>query len=262
MRHWTLIIFLLLAVRIAGWQDEPTEAAPFDSPIPMAGTHKIYIPLISYASSKKCAAIGEVDQIEQVKQLNSNCTYVYWGYTYTGTVEVINMLKQGDPLALTNNSQYFLGWNEPDLSGLTPQAAAALWPLAVASNPSKQAVSPAPSDLHPEWLEQFLMLINHKPDVLAIHCYKIVVECERIIGQVIGYADQYGIGAVWVTEFGYQGVDWQAQAQSLIDWMNAQPKIKRFYWFAAAADGYWSGQNLIDSTGQLTDKGTFYKAIK
>lgn len=256
-KHLTLIVFLLLALRIAGWQDAEA-AAPFASPV---REYKVYMPILSYAPSKKCVAIGEVSQIGQVNQLDTNCTYVYWNYTYTGTVEVINMLKVGYPVTLTNNSRYFLGWNEPDLEGLTPQAAAALWPKAIAANPSKLAVSPAPSHRNPDWLAQFLPLIERKPDVLAIHCYQTTLECERIIGQVIGYADQYGIGSVWVTEFGYQGADWQTQAQTLIDWMNAQDKIKRFYWFSIGYGGYWAGQDLIEA-GQLTDKGIYYKGVQ
>lgn len=257
MRHWTLVIFLLLVIRVAGWQDASIEAA---TPI-VARDYKVYIPMFMLAPSKKCVAISEIEQIGQVGKLDTNCTYVYWPYVYTGTVEVSNMLKWGDPLTLTNNSQYWFGWNEPDLQGITPQMAASLWDKAVVANRGKKSVSPAPSHLHPEWLESFLLLVEHKPDVLAIHCYATVIECKQIIGKIIALADRYDLD-VFVTELGYQGTNWLEQAQTLIDWLYAQWRIKRFYWFSLIGNGYWSGQNLIDPiSGQLTDKGKFYKEL-
>ena len=91
-------------------------------------------------------------------------------------------------------------------------------------------VSPAPSELHPEYLELVWNAYteaypNETPhwNALAIHCYASVEKCKDIIGQVIGYAKKWHIpGGVKVTEWGSADPEY---VKELGRWMILNPDI-------------------------------------
>jgi hypothetical protein len=255
---------------------------------------KTYLPVVAnnYRTSKKCVGLSSGFSIEKMLTLGTRCTYVYSpgvsdlpGIEYAGMVHI-------DAITVTGSAPYFFGFNEPDLGRfgggdpVTPQEAAEIWPRVVAANQGKLAVSPAPSHLHPEWLAQFYQAHQArwgyppKLDVLAIHCYGVADFCIGIVSRTIGYAEQWNIPQVWVTEFAFSGAwqnkyppnaTWQSEAQRFIGWMDDQPRIGRYYWWAMMYDtddpqqwwNYgWKTQLYDWNTGALNERGIFYQSLR
>ncbi|CAG0933649.1 hypothetical protein TFLX_03155 [Thermoflexales bacterium] len=292
-RAGTGVLFGLIGLVLALF-DLPapsTIGTPFVSPLPTA--HRVHLPLLTihYRQSKKCVGLSSGFDVEKMLALGVRCTYVYSpGVGDIPGVEYAGMVRYPDLITVTGTVPYFFGFNEPDLysptTGVTPQQAAEIWPRVISANPGKRAISPAPSHLHPEWLEQFYaahqMRWGYPPklDVLAIHCYGGSEFCKVIVTQVIGYAAQWHVNEVWVTEFAFTnvwqssypaGATWRSEAQSFVDWMNAQPVITRFYWWAMMYDSedqnqwwnyHWYTQLYDWFTGELNERGQFYQSVR
>lgn len=195
-----------------------------------------------------------------------------WGATQAG-------------LPVSGSSAYLLGFNEPDIAtqaNLTAQEAAALWPHIEDNYSDRLLVSPAPSHLDVAWLQRFrnayIAQHGHAPrlDALAVHCYGGYIGCRAKIEQVTQYAESWNIeGGVWVTEFATPPCLFAsdeialAQARQLIQWMQAEPRVARYAWFANRIDGneWWSPRMdcitpLFDPFGALTQWGEMYKGDK
>jgi hypothetical protein len=252
---------------------------------------RMHFPIVAnnHRQSKKCVALSIGYDTAKMLELGARCTYVYGSkpadFSNVG-IEVLGMVYP-DAITVTGSAPYFMGYNEPDLGlGITPQMAAEMWPQIIAANPGKMAVSPGVSEIHPEWLDQFyqahLSRWGYPPklDALAIHCYKNAEVCIRIVSQVIGYAERWGVPQVWVTEFAFSdvwqinypaGATWQSEARRFIDWMDAQPRITRYYWWALAYDSDepkqwwnygWFTQLYDWHAGGLNERGRFYQSIR
>lgn len=274
-----LVLFLLAAC---------SPVAPeFVSPM-VIPKFKVYLPVVlnDYRQSKKCVALSEGFEASRMVELGSRCTYSYNPHSQMlpGGIEMLGMVKYPGELKVAGNADIILGFNEPD-GHIAPAQAAEVWPQVIASNPGKTVVSPAPSHLYPGWLAEFyaahLMRWRTAPklDALAIHCYSSADECIRIVSQVVAYAKAWGIPQVWVTEFAFSsewqsaypaGSTWQSEATKFIDWMNAQPLITRYYWWAMSYDKtnqaqWWSygwPTSLYDwTTKQMTERGRFYQGF-
>lgn len=186
-------------------------------------------------------------------------------------------LRNGASIA--SDSLYILGFNEPDLNQdpLTPEQAAILWRELEGYLPTKKLVSPAVSHLHPEWLEEFYnayrIHYGEPPRLhgLAIHCYLFdAAQCKTVINQVIGYANDWQVTSVWVTEFairdqpGMSKEQALAESRELIEWMQAHPKVTHYAWFPSGTLGgeWWAefGTYLTDETGRMTEWGLMYAA--
>jgi hypothetical protein len=275
-----LILILLLAI---GWPIEPSSANG-------QGEYNIYFPSINKSPNKRCAATSilyfqdKTLSIQQLKDLGINCSYLYTQATsFTDTsIKMSGTIgwNDSDTTNLGGTSGYFLGWNEPDLNpNVTLAAAATKWKTVVESNASIVPVSPGPSHIHPEWLlnwrNQYITTWGVPPALgaLAIHCYGTPATCQNVVSQVIGYADAWGIPEVWVTEFAFTPAwssTWEKDAETFIAWMEAQPKIKYYFWWAVAYPDddpccpWASGFNtqLFDwDTGEITELGEFYRAV-
>lgn len=265
------------------------------SPLPPPRLFRIYVPLMmsEWRQSKKCAGVSGRLDLKEFEILGVHCTYTYWPTSRIEQgVEIAGVVQYPSGITVTGDVPYFLGFNEPDLSRfgggapVTPQMAAEIWPAVIAANPNKLAVSPAPSHKHPEWLAEFYAAhvarwgYAPKLDVLAIHCYESATVCINVVRQVIGYAERWDVPQVWVTEFAFtdawQGAylptsTWQIEARTFIGWMDAQPRITRYYWWAMSYDednpAEWWSYNwqtyLVDwHTGQLNERGRFYQAVR
>ncbi len=183
---------------------------------------------------------------------------------------------------LGGNSQWILGFNEPDSSSqsnLTPSQAASLWRQIEQKYPSRKLVSPAPSSANPNWLVSFhdayVAAYGTPPrlDALAVHCYVWPVSaCITQTQMFETWATSWGTPEVWVTEFSFQTSAPRSQAQAIqdgqtyINWMESNdPMVTRFAWFASKIQGteWWAIPDfytpLVDwNTGQLTAFGTMY----
>jgi len=169
------------------------------------------------------------------------------------------------PAPIGGNSNWLMLFNEPDLIlPITPSQAAILYHRLLPIIADRKVVAPAPSELHINWLPEFrqahIDTYTEPPrlDALAAHCYKqSAAQCQALVEQFITWADQWGVPEVWVTEFSFTD---PAQAHTFITWMNANPRVTRYAWFANRLPAtHVSDAPLLDwDTGHLTPWGTMY----
>ena len=188
--------------------------------------------------------------------------------------------KQDVCKPVTGDSRWLLGFNEPDRSNqanLSPDEAARLWHDVARCYPDHLLVGPSVSHPAIMWLEQFygayLHKFGQKPvlDALAVHCYaNSADECMHVVRAVIALAERWNVGGgVWVTEFAFwpthertleEALD---EARAFIAWMDAEPGVVRYAWFAARMKGdeWWMGPYTplaeFDGGG-LTAYGSMY----
>jgi hypothetical protein len=180
---------------------------------------------------------------------------------------------------LGGNSDWVLGFNEPDLqSNITPSQAATLWRQIEQKYPSRKLVAPAPSGANPTWVVSFynayVSAYGTAPrlDALAVHCYAwYASQCISHTQQFESWANSWGVPEVWVTEFSFSPTSPSSpsralqEGQTFISWMMSDPKVTRYAWFASKMQGteWWiSGYfitPLIDwNSGQPTSFGNMY----
>ena len=165
-----------------------------------------------------------------------------WG---TGDVEA----------TLTGNSGWVMGFNEPDRldqSNMTVTQVVQNWHRIEERFPAPtyKLLAPAYSQdaygsTNPiaDMRQAFYDAYGYYPrlDGLAVHCYMpFATDCENFITtNFINRMSEFGASEIWVTEFssnvlqcGSESGAW-AQGGALIDWMQQQPQITHFAWFAA-----------------------------
>jgi len=177
---------------------------------------------------------------------------------------------------VSGDAAWIMFYNEPEneyQSDVDPAPAATDWPVLLRTYPGRRYVSPGCYSV--EWLEEWLPLVEVKPDALAAHCYMMMGGeggCKSHLERFIALAAQYGIGEVWVTEFAYvpiSGEGYDAAVAWMLDitaWMEVQPMITRYAWFELAYTGAepWAwgtdrNTSLVDyDTGRLTKLGCAY----
>jgi hypothetical protein len=176
-----------------------------------------------------------------------------------------------------------LGFNEPDRpdqANLTAYEAARAWPDVEDLAGERMLVGPAISHEGLAWLPAFYqahrVLWGHPPRMdggLAVHCYlDDARQCQAVVQQVIGYAEDWDLPGVWVTEFMFW--PWspakEAQARAFIGWMEQEPRVLGYAWFPTRLEcGAWSWDQsclfadnaLITVDGQLTAWGRMYASV-
>ncbi len=255
-------------------------------------TPRAYFPIVMNGyeipaiSTKKCVGLGSGFDEAKVSNLGAWCTYFYGPNVPSSTTLSITGMINKDNLSTTGNSGYFMGWNEPDLTdpnwSMTPTRAAELWPMAVEANPGKLPVAPGisqgvgwriPSGI--DWLRQFydehVRLWGRPPELqaLSIHCYyDTAAQCIALVQQIIDLAQEWGVPEVWVTEFAFwRSTDWEEQTRQFVSWMESEPMITRYFWWALTykGDEPWAqgfATQLYDyTTGLLTEFGEFYRQL-
>jgi hypothetical protein len=179
-------------------------------------------------------------------------------------------------------SDWLMGFNEPDMprqSNLTPERAARLWHEVRLTYPERSAVCPAPSQLHPEWIEQFwtfyVKLYDRLPcEALAVHgYYPAASDLIVLVQYYVGLAQGWGVPEVWVTEWaipvcltGSMEVA-LTESQKVADWLEAEPMVTRYAWFIdyQDPDAWWYPSNaacdtsLLTKGGQMTEYGQWYE---
>ena len=226
--------------------------------------------------------------------------WVYdWGMNpkiCNSAIESIPMIRDASQWAQTKqvggNSQWILGFNEPDLcpdqACLTPAQAVPLWREIEARFPNKKLVAPVPSQLHLDWLIQFrnLYIATYgappRFNALAAHWYGFrYAEAKTVLNWYKARANEFGVAEVWLTEFsipvldnntcgGITQVDALNEAQKLITDLDADAMITRYAWYAPRIDTNDPLQTLgtsqcnaplLDLTGKtLTNWGIMYRA--
>lgn len=254
--------------------------------IKVSQTYTYYLPLVVGPSSIRPPA-SAVSQKKGVGLTHSLCAdrFGTWGYDWSGNppkcaIETVPMAWGGLP-GIISDSKWLMGFNEPDLasqSNMTPEYAASLWVDIETIYQDRKLVSPAPSDQHPNWLAQFRSAYiaqngrAPKLDALGVHCYLWTAnDCINLVKQYEAQASVWGVPEIWVTEFSFmtqnqrtQEQAWQEDAK-FIQWMESEPMIKRYAFFAARIYGTepWAfpvgwNTSLLNQDGTLTFWGLRY----
>jgi hypothetical protein len=193
-------------------------------------------------------------------------------YSCPGTEAVPILLSGHEGQQLGGNSQFLMGWNEPDLNNLEPETAAVMWHDVIEqSYPHERLIAPGISQYGIPWLVEFyntyLGLYEHPPrlEALSIHCYG-GTECIAIFQSAIALSNAWDIDGVWITEYASPAC-WIglpaaiAQGRQVLDWAFSNPKVKRFAWWdnrSSWPDDPWVAP-LFTSEGELTAWGWLYR---
>jgi len=260
----------------------------------------VFLPLVTMnlppVSSKKglAWAYQYCDDAISVRAL-----WVYdWGMTTkvcNANIESVPMVRDADQWAhskqVGGNSQWILGFNEPDLcpdqACLTPAQAVPLWHEIEAQFPNKKLVAPVPSQLHLNWLVDFrndyIATYGTPPrfDALAMHWYGFrYTDAKALINWYEARASEFGVSQLWLTEFAFPAPDtdscngWTedmviSDAEKLITDLDNDPMIARYAWYAPRIDfndplltpSTHCGAPLLNFTGTtLTNWGVMYRA--
>jgi hypothetical protein len=195
------------------------------------------------------------------------------------------MIESAADMAMINmlggNSNWIMGFNEPDLRGLSPYDAAGHWHTIKNTHPTRKLLAPAPSGSTNglSWLIQFRTEYYSRYqewprlDGLAVHCYKwYAYECVNFVQSFIDQANAWQVPEVWVTEFSFSPTNPSSspgalqEQQTFINWLETKSEIKRYAWFASRMEGdeWWAMDchitPLVDwDTSQPTSFGNTYR---
>jgi hypothetical protein len=292
--------FLLLQSPTPSVVAAPPQAPKVVSPmlLPMVGVRISAAPSIPSPTKPHSASMfGIVDL--------SNCNDVtalkaVWAYDYSpfpqpcAGVESVPMIQSATNSQLVSNaggnSQWLLGFNEPDLSGWarqTPQQGAVNWKQIEQWYPNRLLVSPSPGAWAvydgQNWLRDFRTAYNAtygrmpRIDALGVHVYfTLATDAINRVEEAIRMSDAWGAQGVWVTEF---GMPWGScgsnsseltEERKFLDYLNGNPKVLRYSWFGSHVnlvprpDWYpsdWCDMSLIDN-GALTPLANVYMASR
>ena len=261
----------------------------------------IFLPFVTMAlppvSSKKGLA-WTYQYCEDASSMRAQWVYD-WGMhpkICNSSLESIPMVRDADQWSRSKqvggNSEWILGFNEPDLcpdqACLTPAQAIPLWHEIETQFPNKKLVAPVPSQLHLNWLVAFragyISTYGTPPrfDALAMHWYGFRYDdAKALIDWYKARATEFGVSELWLTEFAFPVTDtgscggWtqantMSDAEKLIVDLDSDPMITRYAWFAPRIDPSdpmlvlgtaQCGGPLLDFTGKtVTNWGTMYRA--
>lgn len=233
----------------------------------------IYIPLMATHRSKIGIAPGGY-QPGDLDRLQAAWTYRWNNQWYTDTIPAwVDMLWSDRYLYMPIRSDVILGFNEPDRAdqaNMTPEQGAIAWRLILTLYPTRTLISPAPSQLHPEWLwqmvDEYQRLYYERPrfDGIAVHYYAGPdtptfaqwMQARRTDEQLHGYDVP-----LWVTETGACGIDEVEAFREMAAFVEATDWIERAAWYKLRADYYDTRvcSTMIDERGELTPLGEMYR---
>ena len=171
---------------------------------------------------------------------------------------------------LGHSSEWVMLFNEPDLiRPISSRRGAELTHALLPFLEGRKVLSPAPSEGGLTWLpayrQWYIDLYGRPPpmDALAVHCYNNTsAQCIALAEQVIGWAVEWGVPEVWVTEFAFFDSSAMGEAQSFIRWMTQEPMITRYAWYTnrLLPDKWGATSTLLEfDTGALTPRGPMYR---
>lgn len=178
------------------------------------------------------------------------------------------------------SSGFLLGFNEPDLFGMTPLSGAQKWREIETLAADIQLVSPAPSQHDPDWLwrmvDEYQARYGKRPrfDAIAWHIYtNAPTVAKEYLTKRHDEASQHGYNVeVWVTE--WAGVCTapdplngnERMVREMIPWFEDTEWIERYAWFASRiredepwGQGWHSCSLVNPNTGKLTELGNLYR---
>lgn len=202
--------------------------------------HNLFIPII-ISPINKFGVAGGTEQ--STKIIGASWFYTWSSANNAQSVEFVPMIWDETHIndEIISNSDYILGFNEPDLSGqanISPVEAAKYWKIIEEKYSNKKLISPAVSHLHKEWLLEFrdsyYNLYNEYPrlDGIAFHCYlPSANECINLGKYFINLANNWNVKEIWCTEFAFLEVynkDYKNQINIFISWLESEQMIERY----------------------------------
>ncbi|KAJ3279088.1 hypothetical protein HK104_001785 [Borealophlyctis nickersoniae] len=195
--------------------------------------------------------------------LPANLEYVAMQRTASNIDQLATYMK-------TNKAKCLLGFNEPDLEGMSVATAVSLWRKYIQPHSSRgiRLGSPAPTNGPNglKWLDQFLAnCAQCHVYFVAVHWYGISIDnFKQHITSAYNIAKKrLGPNAkVWVTEFASQTKD-TAQQRAFFDaalkWLDQQGFVERYSWFGAMRGNVVSpAAAMMAPGGGLTALGKAY----
>lgn len=280
-----VVVYGLVAWGIGKWERRQV-AAPVCPGAAGQAQNRVYMPFVTNAYSppgKK--GVGDTYNVCEAAELVGADYRYNWSYNPGNcpNAEDIPMVwglsswgrLQANPSLLGGDSNCLMGPNECDRKGqcnATPYEVAVMWReleawLHVHAPRITCLVSPAPSHINPDWLDQFrahyITLYGEAPqlDYLAVHCYGGFEFCKGQIQDAIAKCRAWeGCKGVWVTEFAYwpnwsasQGI---AEMGKLVAWMEEIPEVDRYFWFQTyikndGSEPWWYGGHISPMTPSL-----------
>jgi hypothetical protein len=278
------------------------EASTFVSPVPRAHLWHVHLPLVfndlltAQPSPKKGISLAcGYDNMERLAAETRalNVSWLWnWGPTppiFEGVESVPSLWNdQGIGQPLGGNSQWLLGFNEPDdcpiQSCMTPEAAAVAWRLLEQAYPYRKKTSP--QVLHPtQWLERwytaYVDLYGQPPelDAIAVHTYYGGTAADYIarVQEFMALARKWNVPEVWVTEWTLaHGLDRSVrettkEIETYVDWLEHEPMVTRYAPFTNRVEcmsgaPYFQFEGPFDAPmyspdGRLTEVGRTYRAL-
>lgn len=241
-------------------------------------THYVFLPMVVRQSPPPKRGVGMPAEHEGCEQ--PSLVGAVWQYNWGNPLDCpgmdnVPMIWRGSIPASLNSSPYLLLFNEPnnpDQANLTPQEAAVIAAQAAERFPEKKLIVGNTYDGYwsgsqirtgAQWLSEFLALYSNVAG-LGFHCYwQTASQCIAVGQGIVSLAQGR---EVWCTEFAFWAQDW-TEAGPFIDWMESEPMIKRYAWFATRIDGdepwlnqvpAWMRAPLLDSNNQKTYWGMNY----
>lgn len=270
--------------------DQPL-AGTFESPVAVDRVRRLYLPLWLGEPAGKLGLAG--GSPEQARALGASWLYD-WTLTPAGSaatlegpgIEAVPMIGHASMVGadLGGNSQWVLGFNEPDLivqSNIAPEQGAVLWREIEQLYPGHKLVSPAVID--PLWLDHMRNVyigrfgVAPRFDALAWHCYAWqAAGCIALGERFVALAELWGVPEVWCTEFVFveaHTADPEREARTFVAWLEAEPLVTRYSPFAGYAERgswYWpdvreaADPSLFAGPGSLTltEVGEWYRPLR
>jgi len=282
-----VILLLVIAFAFLRRAERPLEPSPLPTTRPRVMIQQsVWLPRVSVLTNPKKGIGLTYGECLDVKHGGASWHFG-WGpqppdCEGSESVPMIwGMQTMGVPISGT--SEHLQGCNEPDRSNqanMTPYEGAVFHHLMKLTYPEWKQVSCAVAHTGLDWLRQMVSeyenLYGELPqlEALAIHCYANSFQgCVDAVEEVKGMLTDWNIpGGIWVTEFSFWPTQTRsfthtlAEARAFIDWMDAEPLVSRYAWFAARIQGdeWWApnvASPLFDfESGDLTFYGEMYRS--
>ena len=264
-------IFVLLVALIVLFYKPDTQikiaTQPSRANLPLVGKNisQYQPPLV-----RKGVALISVSPVSDIDTLNATWCYNWSPSPYCGNHEAVPMIwGRNVEDAIGGDSQFVLGFNEPDGTGIgqsniSASEGADLWHRLEERFPYPyQLVSPAVTPYGRKWLEDwhsiYLSRYGQPPRIhaLAFHYYGFFAfDFNRVLGEMKTLAQQWRVN-IWITEFaiisneingqdcwGHGSAEGLANFQAVMTSINNETLIERYAYYAPRINVYDPQQGI------------------
>lgn len=255
-----------------------------------------------YISKKGLAMGGDMSDTVVLEKMNLSWYYNWASTAFSNSVDknvahVPMMWGIGEDsiegvLNLDSDSNYILGYNEPDIASqanMTVEEGVEAW--SYVCNTGKRTVSPASYNPNgpSEWVSGFLEGIEVKNlscDSIALHCYGPNIDVDRVLSAVDSAWEEYQ-KPIWLTEISVVGrknipsmdhsyekpgeiEKMMAYLEELVAELDKRDYVERYAWFPYniqssneidGMDGCGATAMFDYESGKFTELGVLYSEI-